>query len=68
MAEDSYITIMESDEMDKLVLEQEWLETDENCAEVLRFCEDSDLRDLLYEELIRYKEFIIYFGENNKKV
>lgn len=65
MAEDSYNTIMESDEMDKLVLEQQWLETDENCAEVLRFCEDSDLRDLLYEELIRYKEFI---GENNKKI
>lgn len=61
MAEDSYTTIMNSGEMDKIVLEQGWLENEENWSQVLKFCEDAELKDMLNEEFARYFYNIVNF-------
>ncbi|KAE9548808.1 hypothetical protein FO519_007978 [Halicephalobus sp. NKZ332] len=52
--EDSYNAIMESEEFDKLVIEQKWLE-ENNWSEVLSFCNDESWRSTLMKEFASLK-------------
>lgn len=53
MIEHSYKTIMNSGELDALIIEQGWLETEEKWTKVLNFCEDLQIREILQTEFLK---------------
>ncbi|KAI1728440.1 DNA primase small subunit [Ditylenchus destructor] len=52
MAEHSYRTIMDCCDIDKLILEQKWLDSEESWDPILKLCEDSQMRDTLHSEFL----------------
>lgn len=50
MAATAYRAMMDSDEMDKLITEQGWLDNSEGWGPILRLCKDQALRDSLEEQ------------------
>ncbi|KAI1726804.1 DNA primase small subunit domain-containing protein [Ditylenchus destructor] len=52
MAEHSYRTIMDCCDIDKLILEQKWLDSEENWDPILKLCEDPQMRNTLHSEFL----------------
>lgn len=74
MIEHSYQTIMNSGELDAMIIEQGWLENEQNWSKVLSFCEDHHVRDILHNELsdlesaeLRWKLLKLRFDETERK-